>query len=218
MAYNDTKTNYPGVTYDETDTQTIYAEDWNDFVDEGTNEISTAYGYRWNYAFGFNQIENIIEKLNKDSSSRQQILMNWDPRCDNFKPAKNIPCPFATVVGINKNKLNLHLSVRSNDLAIGFPYDVFVYTLLGNMFANTLNVEPGKLHYSIANAHIYESHFSNIENLLKRDINLSSYPITKKFNLDEIKFNLDEYVKNINDDCLKTYDMNKNKLKFEILK
>lgn len=95
-----------------------YTNIWNHFADEN-NEVSSAYGYRWKHSFGVDQLQNIINKLREDKSNRQQVLMNWDARVDNVKSQKNVPCPYSGVFSIVNDKLNFHLSVRSNDIVIG---------------------------------------------------------------------------------------------------
>jgi len=129
---------------------------WREFTDS-ENNINTAYGYRWRYKWGYDQVENIIMKLKLDNSSRQQILLSWDPEEDNINIAKNIPCPFVYVINIIDNKLNIHLTLRSNDAWLGLPYDIMTACLLGRAFANSLDVKLGSLHYSVANLHLYEN-------------------------------------------------------------
>jgi len=133
-----------------------YTGIWKDFADE-YGMIDTAYGFRWAYTFGHNQIKTIISNLKKDSTSRQQVLMSWDARVDNTVPAANVPCPYTAVFNIIDNKLNCHLTLRSNDVYLGLPYDVGMYTLLSNALANSLGIEVGELFYSIAHMHLYEN-------------------------------------------------------------
>ena len=136
-----------------------YTTIWNDFETEA-DYIETAYGHRWRHAFGVDQLMNIISKLEKDPSSRQQVLMTWNPHVDNVAEASNIPCPFTAVINIIDHKLNIHLTLRSNDVYLGLPYDVMMYTLLGNALANELGVEAGELFYSIAHGHLYDNQYN----------------------------------------------------------
>lgn len=197
-----------------------YSKIWDKFTDDDNdNEISTAYGHRWRHAFGVDQLKNIIEKLKVDPSSRQQVLMTWDPRVDNVAQAKNIPCPFCAVIGIVNGKLNLHLTVRSNDCVIGLPYDALVYTLLGNSLAKELGIPAGDLFYSIANAHIYDVHLPAIEPLLDFDYSTNTkYLIRRTMTPDEICNDPDKYVETIALDVNFNYLNDKPKLKFEIIK
>lgn len=161
-----------------TDFLSKYTSIWKQFEDEDNpGQISTAYGYRWRYAFGVDQIENIVMKLREDPSSRQQVLMSWDASKDNVVRARNIPCPYTAVINIIDGKLNIHLTLRSNDIVVGLPYDFLLYTLLGNLFANELGVEPGILAYSIAHGHIYHTHLDMISEMREHMINAGRTPV-----------------------------------------
>lgn len=165
---------------------------WNQFSIRG--EVETAYGYRWKSHFGFNQIEKIINALKNDSSSRQQVLMTWDPKLDGILKFPNIPCPFACVVGITGGKLNMHLSVRSNDVICGLPYDLYFYVLLGNMFANSLGIEVGSLFYSIANYHFYENQKDLVYDIKSRYEKRFIYKNPYKFTYEYILEDKDAFV------------------------
>lgn len=145
-----------------------YTSIWTAF-ETGEDTIDTAYGYRWRHAFGVDQITNIIAKLKKDPTSRQQVLMSWDPRVDNIVQVPNIPCPYTAVVAIIDRKLYIHLTLRSNDVYLGLPYDVSMYTLLGQLLAHELGVEPGELFYSIAHMHLYQNQFDAASMIIKRN-------------------------------------------------
>ena len=43
---------------------------WDFFTDDNGN-INSAYGYRWRYHFGFDQLETILNKLQNDSRSEE---------------------------------------------------------------------------------------------------------------------------------------------------
>lgn len=64
------------------------------------------------------------------------------------------------------NKLDCFVYMRSNDLWLGFPYDVFNFSMLSHLICCRLNdgkadgyVEPGAMHHTAASRHIYEEHF-----------------------------------------------------------
>lgn len=99
---------------------------WDDFS-ELDGVVTAAYGYRWRHFFGRDQIKDLIKLLQKEPSSRQGVVVTWDPASDGLNPnrkKKNVPCPYSFVVNIIGNKLNLHNVVRSNDMLLGFPHDV----------------------------------------------------------------------------------------------
>lgn len=143
---------------------------WDDFAEEdGTME--TAYGYRWRHHFGRDQLLDLISHLRDEPSSRQGVVVMWDPASDGLiaPKKKNVPCPFCWTANIIDGELNLHLIIRSNDMMLGNPHDTAGFALLQAMIAQELGVKPGKLTVSISHAHIYENHYEQVEQLLERD-------------------------------------------------
>jgi len=180
-----------------------YTSIWKQFEDDGMpGNINTAYGYRWRSAFKVDQIENIVNKLKEDPSSRQQVLMSWDPRIDNVIPNKNIPCPYTAVINIIGGKLNIHLTLRSNDIVVGLPYDFLMYTLLGNLFANELGVEPGILAYSIAHGHIYHEHLGTVDKVMNKETDCKRVKVGFTDTITSCRSNPELFVSNVAEDCI----------------
>lgn len=152
---------------------TKFTKIWGDFTGiDGV--ISTAYGYRWRQHFGRDQLGLLINLLKKESSSRQGVVITWDPAYDGLNPARkkaNVPCPFCFTVNIIGGKLCFHNIVRSNDMILGCPSDVAGFALLQRILAAKLGVEVGKFTHSISNAHIYDVHYEAAWELIKRKNN-----------------------------------------------
>lgn len=143
---------------------------WDDFAeDDGT--VEAAYGHRWRNHFGRDQLMGAIEHLRAEPTSRQAVVLMWDPASDGLTSAKkkNVPCPFCWTVNIMGDKLNLHLTIRSNDMMLGNPHDVAGFALLQAILAQELGIGVGKLTVSISHAHIYENHYEQVEELLLRE-------------------------------------------------
>jgi thymidylate synthase len=142
---------------------------WDDFA-ESDNTMATAYGYRWRHHFGRDQLMDLIEHLKVEPSSRQGVVMMWDPSDDGLMAPKkkNVPCPFSFVANIIGGKLNLHLIIRSNDMMLGNPHDTAGFALLQAMLAQELNVGVGKYTVSISHAHIYGDHTEQARTMLER--------------------------------------------------
>jgi thymidylate synthase len=75
-------------------------------------------------------------------------------------------------------KLHLHLIIRSNDMMLGNPHDVAGFSLLAYFLAEKLEVEIGFLTVSISNAHIYDIHFENAEEIIARKCSHKSIKFT----------------------------------------
>lgn len=134
---------------------------WGKFIEDG--ELKAAYGYRWRHQFGRDQLRWAVDTLKADPSNRQCWVQAWDPAADGCgypNQPKNIPCPIGFSLNVIGDKLYMALFIRSSDAYVGLPYDVMVYSILGNLIARQLDVEPGELHVTLANVHIYEPHWA----------------------------------------------------------
>ena len=143
---------------------------WDVFAeDDGT--LSSAYGWRWRHHFGRDQLGKAIELLEKDPSSRHGVVITWDPGDDGYggTPKKNVPCPFAYTLNIIGGRLHMHNIIRSNDMVLGCPFDVFGFALLQCMIAQRLGVKPGVYTHSISNAHIYDNHYEGAKEIIGRN-------------------------------------------------
>lgn len=144
---------------------------WDEFTNFN-GVIPTAYGYRWRHHFGRDQIGELVTLLERDPSSRQAVVIAWDPAADGLemkRPRKNVPCPFSFTVNIIGGALHLHNLVRSNDMMLGCPFDIAGFALLQRILAARLGVRAGKYTHSISNAHIYDIHYDAARALIERD-------------------------------------------------
>lgn len=155
-----------------------YTKIWDDFTNPG-DVVTVAYGYRWRKHFGRDQLKRLIDLLQKEPSSRQGVIVTWDPSSDGLGGIKrgNVPCPYTFTVNIIGGRLHLHNIVRSNDVILGLPHDVAGFALLQCILAQKLGVRPGVYTHSISNAHIYDLHYEGAKMMIKRKNN------TKKVNL-----------------------------------
>ena len=144
---------------------------WDAFTEkDGT--VAAAYGYRWRHHFGRDQLALLIKHLTEEPSSRQGVVMIWDPADDSLSspvPKKNNPCPICFVVNIIQDHLNFHLIIRSSDVILGLPHDVAGFALLQRLLAAKLESKIGKLTVSLSHAHIYDVHYQAAQELISRD-------------------------------------------------
>jgi thymidylate synthase len=146
-----------------------YTKIWDDFTNPG-DVVTVAYGYRWRKHFGRDQIALLIDLLEKEPSSRQAVVVTWDPGNDGLSlvKKKNVPCPYTFTINIVGGRLHMHNIIRSNDVMLGCPADVAGFALLQCMLAQRLGVKPGIYSHSISNAHIYDTHYEGAKELLSR--------------------------------------------------
>ena len=104
--------------------------------------------------YTFDQIQYVIENLKENPNSRRHVVTAWHPA--NATVSTLPPCHFSFVFNVqNGNVLNLHLTQRSGDVALGVPFNISSYALLQRLIANETDLEVGKFYHSITDAHIY---------------------------------------------------------------
>ncbi len=128
------------------------------FSDDGKT-LTGAYGPKIK-----NQLEYIYEVLQKDQDSRQAVITIWTPRPT---ASLDIPCTVMLHFMIRGGKLHLTTYMRSNDIWLGFPYDIFTFTTILRQTAFTLNVQAGTYTHITGSMHIYDHNFRNIDMALK---------------------------------------------------
>lgn len=102
----------------------------------------------------FDQIQYVIDNLKENPNSRRHVVTAWHPA--NAAISTLPPCHYTFVFNVqNGNELNLHLTQRSGDIALGVPFNIASYALLQCLIANETGLEVGKFHHSITDAHIY---------------------------------------------------------------
>jgi thymidylate synthase len=106
------------------------------------------------------------------------------------------PCHYAFQLIVRKNKLSGMLTMRSNDVFLGSPFNIASYALLIHILAKEVDMQVGDLVYSIGDAHIYHNHFEQVkEQLSREEYLLPTLEIDNNFNLmDRLKngFKLDD--------------------------
>ena len=152
-----------------------YSKMWSKFTNEN-NEVEAAYGYRWKRHFERDQLFRAMDQLKKNRSSRQIVVMAWDPRIDgltNEGKVKNVPCPMGFQLNIDQNEM-LYLTVfmRSSDLVVGLPYDFMFYDQLAVAIANELELKKTEIAIFSANSHIYRKHTPIVLDQLAYDENV----------------------------------------------
>ena len=127
----------------------------NDNSDDGKT-VRGAYGPRLFNARGeINQIDNVLNLLRTRPQSRRAVIQLFDAS-DIQGKFKEIPCTCTLQFLSRDNKLDLVVSMRSNDAYLGFSHDVFAFTMLQEIFARTLGVELGKYHHFVGSLHLYD--------------------------------------------------------------
>ena len=138
---------------------------WDAWADEN-GDLETAYGYYWRHfpsavkdekgdwkVTEIDQIRYIIDEIKNKPYSRRLVVSAWEP--GNATKSKLPPCHYSFAFNVSGNKLNCHLTQRSGDIALGIPFNLAAYSMLTQIIAQEVNLEPGFFAHTIIDAHIY---------------------------------------------------------------
>lgn len=127
-----------------------------DFADDGV--LRGAYGPRlraWPGPGGaVDQLAEVRRLLTRDRDTRRATVCLFDPARD-FTVARDVPCTVTYRFFIRDGRLEMHTSMRSQDLWLGLPYDLFTATVLQELLAGWCGVEVGAYHHEVSSLHLY---------------------------------------------------------------
>jgi thymidylate synthase len=123
---------------------------WKRMSDEDGN-VNSNYGWQWKRN---NQIDHVINTLKYNPDTRQAAISIYD--CKEYKDYTNdTPCTYAVQFTIVHGRLDMCVTMRSNDLWYGFCNDQYCFSRLQKMVSNELNIEPGVYYHFAHNMHLY---------------------------------------------------------------
>jgi thymidylate synthase len=142
---------------------TAYGRFWRRYpVPEGAAQLSGESwpedGQRWvtEEADGrrtFDQIQYALDTLRENPNSRRIVVNAWHPA--NAAVSTLPPCHYTFVFNVQGDRLNVHLTQRSGDVALGVPFNVAAYSLLCHTVAQRTGFEVGEFVHTITDAHVY---------------------------------------------------------------
>ena len=136
---------------------TAYGRFWRRFPvpEEGLEgETWPEESHRWMNDEGtFDQIQYVLDTLRENPRSRRMVVNAWHPA--NAAVSTLPPCHYTFVVNVQGGKLNLHLTQRSGDIALGVPFNIAAYSLLAKALAQRTGFELGSFGHTVVDAHVY---------------------------------------------------------------
>lgn len=150
------------------DLQDMNVHVWDEWIKEdGT--IGPAYGAIISKpTFGYkNQLEYVIETLKKDPNSRRVMINLWD--VDKLHEMALTPCCYNVIFNVLDGKLYMQLNIRSSDVALGLPFNIFQFQVLHKLIAHECKVEPADMIVMISNLHYYDRHEEKLLNQVDYD-------------------------------------------------
>jgi thymidylate synthase len=139
-----------------------YSKFWKNISDDGKT-VNSNYGYCIRKKFGFDQWEMCKQLLSNDSLSRQAVMHIKEARDIVKNPTKDLNCTIALQFFVRNNKLDLIVTMRSNDVWLGLPYDLFNFTCMQMQMAMELGIEVGTYYHNAGSLHMYERDFNKLK-------------------------------------------------------
>jgi thymidylate synthase (methanogen type) len=139
------------------------------------NESSSVYYYTYgarlfNYADTKNQIDDyIIPLLKQDRNSRRAISLVYHPLSDSVPNIKESPGLISIYFKIVDGKLTASTLLRSNDMFIGWPANIYQVYLLQKYVADRIGVETGMITTISHSAHVFEEYNEEISEILRKE-------------------------------------------------
>lgn len=117
-----------------------------------------AYGPRLS-----NELQQCVTLLRMDPTTRQAVVTIWKPT--DITHAGDRPCTIFMQFLIRDEKLELHTTMRSNDVWLGTPYDVFAFTQIQQTVAYALERETGRYVHNATSLHLYDRDVLKVDEL-----------------------------------------------------
>lgn len=144
---------------------------WDEWADE-TGELGPVYGKQWrkwetNDGRVIDQVAKLIEQIKKNPDSRRLIVSAWNVA--DVDKMKLPPCHSLFQFYVANGKISCQLYQRSADVFLGVPFNIASYALLLMMVAQVCDLQPGEFVHTFGDAHIYQNHMEQVNELLSRD-------------------------------------------------
>ena len=164
---------------------------WDEWeTDKG--DLGPIYGFQWrnwvdlNNGQHIDQIEQVIEQIRSNPSSRRIIVNAWnvaDLPDESISPQENVklgkmslaPCHALFQFFVSQGKLSCQLYQRSCDTFLGLGFNIASYSLLTHMIAQQCDLDVGDFIWTGGDVHLYLNHLEQANEQLKRE----PYPLPK---------------------------------------
>ena len=131
------------------------------FGKEFAGTIGTAYGY---IIKKYKRLDYVINALINNPHDRRMVISLWQDT--DLRTAVLPSCVWSNEYKVYKGTLNCFVDQRSADVPLGLPFNISQYAILMLLLAKVSGLQPGKLYYNIADAHIYVNQIDGIKKQL----------------------------------------------------
>ena len=118
---------------------------------DSDGKVNSNYGYQWERN---QQIDYVIGLLRTNKDTRQAAISIYDGK-EHRNYNTDTPCTYAIQFTIMHGRLDMCVTMRSNDLWYGFCNDQYQFSKLQEMVSKRLNIETGIYYHFAHNMHLY---------------------------------------------------------------
>ena len=169
-------------------------------------EYGPSYGYNWRFygkkykddaSVGVDQLQNAIDLIKNDPTSRRIIVSAWNPSILNEIPLP--ACHYIFQFYVDNENLSILVNMRSCDVFLGLPFNIASYSLLLYMVSHITNKKPKDVIFMLGDTHIYQNHLKQCTEQISRFMKeLPTLEFSRNVN------NIDDFT--IDDFLLKNYN------------
>ena len=146
---------------------------WDEWADSEGN-LGRVYGAQWRSwrrpdGGTVDQIQQVVEGLQKSPDSRRHIVSAWNP--GELEEMALPPCHAFFQFYVAQERLSCQLYQRSADLFLGVPFNIASYAALTMMIAQVCGLQLGDFVHTLGDAHIYSNHLEQVDLQLSRTPN-----------------------------------------------
>lgn len=139
---------------DDEETIAYYVPQYRRYAENG--KLLGAYGPRLFGEKGRGQIARVISLLGEKPDTRQAVVQIFDAD-DLERHLRDLPCTCTLQFFVRDAKVELVVTMRSNDAFVGLTHDVFAFTMLQELVAASLGLELGAYSHFVGSLHLYSA-------------------------------------------------------------
>ena len=129
---------------------------WERMADPQGN-VNSNYGYQWQRGQNhMTQLGYVVDLLKNHKHTRQAAISIYDGK-EHPDYKTDTPCTYAVQFTNVENRLNMCVTMRSNDLWYGFCNDQYCFSKLQELVCKETGLDMGSYYHFAHNLHIYSN-------------------------------------------------------------
>lgn len=128
-------------------------------------KVHGGYGPRLFGADGSGQVDYVIKALKANRWTRKAVIQLFDSS-DVAATHQDVPCTCTLQFLIRDGRLHLVTYMRSNDVWLGLPHDIFCFTMLQELVAVSTGYPLGEYQHFVGSLHLYEANVNEAKRFM----------------------------------------------------